>query len=56
LGLNGVILAIAALDEVRREKLCATLSEMGLSFYEWSCTFQLAGSPPVSVKTVRGVA
>ena len=56
LGLDGVILAIAALDEARREKLCATLSEMGLSFYEWSCTFQIAGSPPVSVKTVRGVA
>jgi FlaA1/EpsC-like NDP-sugar epimerase len=56
LGLDGVILAIAALDEVRREKLCATLSEMGLSLYEWSCTFQIAGSPPVSGKTVRGVA
>lgn len=56
LGLDGVILAISALDEVRREKLSANLSALGLEYYEWSCSFQSAEAKPVSGRPVRGAA
>jgi UDP-N-acetylmuramyl pentapeptide phosphotransferase/UDP-N-acetylglucosamine-1-phosphate transferase len=40
LQLDGIIIAIHGLDEVRREQLQGTVSALGLHCYEWSCSFR----------------
>lgn len=40
LQLDGIIIAINGLDDVRREQLQGTVSAMGLHCYEWSCSFR----------------